>query len=71
MDLRASRSSRVGKGRLTLFLDVQNLYDRQNARGLAIDDRSYVARPDGSFDVFFSQQSWFGIMPSFGISYER
>ena len=71
LDLRASRSSRVGKGRLTVFLDVQNLYDRQNPRGLAIDDRTYVGRPDGNFDVLFGEESWFGIMPSFGISYQR
>jgi outer membrane receptor protein involved in Fe transport len=71
LDLRASRTSRMGKGQLTLFIDIQNLYDQENERGLEIDDRVFVAQPDGRLLAEFKEEAWFGFMPSFGISWER
>ncbi len=71
LDLRASRTTSVGKGTLTLFIDVQNLYDRENPRGIEIDDYSWVRQPDGRLLADFKEEAWFGIMPSFGISWER
>jgi outer membrane receptor protein involved in Fe transport len=71
LDLRASRTTTVGKGRLTMFIDVQNLYDRENPRGLEIDQSTWVAQPDGRLLADFEEEAWFGIMPSFGISWER
>ncbi len=71
LDLRASRTSALGKGRLTLFIDVQNLYDRENLRGLEIDDVTWHAQPDGRLVGTFREEAWFGIMPSFGVSWER
>jgi hypothetical protein len=71
LDLRASRVTTVGKGRLTLFIDIQNLYDQENLRGLEIDERRWVAQPDGRLLAEFKEEAWFGIMPSFGISWER
>ena len=47
LDLRASRTTSVGKGRLTLFIDIQNLYDQENPRGIEIDGAGYNAQPDG------------------------
>ncbi len=70
LDLRASRTTTVGKGRLTLFIDVQNLYDHENLRGLEIDESRYNAQPDGRILATFEEEAWFGIMPSFGISWE-
>jgi hypothetical protein len=71
LDLRVSRTTQVGKGRLTLFFDVQNLYDHDNARGLEIDDWDWVRQPDGRLTADFVEESWFGIMPSFGVSWQR
>jgi hypothetical protein len=71
LDLRASRTTQIGKGRLTLFVDIQNLYDRENLRGLEIDDWRWQQQPDGSLAAAFLEESWFGIMPSFGVSWER
>ena len=71
LDLRASRTTTVGRGRLTMFIDVQNLYDQENPRGLEIDESIWVGQPDGRLLADFEQEAWFGIMPSFGISWER
>ena len=70
LDFRASRTSQLKKGRLSLFIDVQNLYNRDNARGIDIDDEDFFQRPDGSFGVSFPEQDWLGILPSFGITWE-
>lgn len=70
LDLRASRGFSVRKGRLALFLDVHNLYDRKNPRGLAIDEKTFVQQDDGRIAVLFDEETWLGIMPSFGFSWE-
>ena len=70
LDFRASRTSQLKRGRLSLFIDVQNLYDRDNARGIDIDEEIFFQRPDGSFGVAFPEESWLGVLPSFGISWE-
>jgi len=71
LDFRASRTSRLGKGHLTLFIDVQNLYNRENVRGLAIADPDYHHNPStGGYDITFPETYWLPIIPSFGISYE-
>lgn len=71
LDMRASRARQMGKSRLTFFIDVQNLYDRDNVRGIEIDDWNWVKQGDGSYIPVFVEESWFGIMPSFGVSWER
>lgn len=69
LDFRVSRTSKAGTGELTLFLDVRNLIDRENPRGVAIMDPDYLPRPDGSVEVVFPTEYWFPILPSFGVSY--
>ncbi|MCP4201434.1 MAG: TonB-dependent receptor [bacterium] len=71
LDLRASRVTRLRNGRLTFFVDVQNLYDQNNLRGIEIDGWSWVQQPDGGYTPVFNEESWFGIMPSLGLSWER
>ncbi len=51
-------------------IDIQNLYDRENLRGIDIDEEDFFRRPDGSFGVSFPDEQWLGILPSFGISWE-
>ncbi len=71
LDLRANRTTRLQNGRLTFFVDVQNLYDQNNLRGLEIEGWSWLPRPGGGHDPVFNEESWFGIMPSLGVSWER
>jgi outer membrane receptor protein involved in Fe transport len=71
LDLRASRTSRVGtRGSLTVFIDVQNLTDRDNQRGIAIADPDYFWSDATGLVITFPEEYWFPIIPSFGVSYE-
>ena len=62
MDLRASREWQIRSGRLTFFLDLQNVYNRENAAGfdLEVDEEGIVPEPE----------SWPGFFPSVGITWE-
>ena len=64
LDLRAARSWERRRGRLTFFVDVQNLYDRKNLGGFDLQ----VDPDEGSLDVV--KEHWPGIFPSLGISWE-
>jgi outer membrane receptor protein involved in Fe transport len=71
LDLRASRTSRVGKrGALTFFIDVQNLTDNDNVRGIAIADPDWYWSEQTGVVITFPEEYWFPIIPSFGVSYE-
>ncbi len=70
LDFRASRTSKLGPGLLTAFLDIRNLYNRSNPRGVAITDPDFIRQPSGSIDVFFPTEDWLPILPSIGVSYE-
>jgi hypothetical protein len=71
IDLRASRTSRVGRhGQLTFFIDVQNLSDRENQRGIAIADPDYYYTAENGWVITFPEEYWLPIIPSFGVSYE-
>jgi outer membrane receptor protein involved in Fe transport len=71
LDLRASRTSKVGRsGSLTFFIDVQNLTDRDNLRGIAIADPDWYWSEQTGVVITFPEEYWFPIIPSFGVSYE-
>lgn len=70
MDLRASYRKDLKRSELTFFIDVQNLYNRENARGLEIDEPTIGPATDGVAAVTFSEESWLGILPSFGVKWE-
>jgi hypothetical protein len=71
LDLRASRTSHVGKrGSLTFFIDIQNLTNRDNQRGIAIADPDFTWNEAAGYVITFPKESWFPIIPSFGVSYE-
>ena len=68
LDLRLSRQWRLAGGELLFFLDVQNLYDRQNVSGFDVEFEFEV---DGDqVTVIPSEETWGGIVPSFGIEWE-
>ncbi len=64
LDLRASRRWERAHGTFVLYLDVQNVYDRQNAAGFdfEIDEEAGTVNPD--------PEHWPGFLPSLGVSYE-
>lgn len=64
LDLRASRSRELRSGRLTFFVDVQNLYNRRNLAGfdLSLDEEA------GTIELV--PERWPGIFPSLGITWE-
>jgi hypothetical protein len=64
LDLRASRRWDLRSGRLTFFVDVQNLYDRQNLAGFDV----HPGEDAGS--VALEAEHWPGIFPSLGITWE-
>jgi hypothetical protein len=71
LDIRASRTFGLGRGVLTLFIDVQNLTNRDNVRGIAIADPEYNYIPStGGYYITFPEEYWLPIIPSFGVSYE-
>jgi hypothetical protein len=71
LDLRASYTTPVGRrGELMLFIDVQNLTDRENQRGIAIADPEYTYDQTAGYTVSFPRENWLPIIPSFGVSYE-
>lgn len=64
LDLRAARRWPLRSGRLTFYLDVQNLYDRENLAGFEVEldeeAEAAILHPEG----------WPGIFPSVGITWE-
>ena len=64
LDVRVSRWWSPGRGRLELFLQVQNLLNRDNVRGFAV---SFEPRSDGGVDVVTEEEYWIGLLPSLGV----
>lgn len=64
LDLRASRELAVRRGRLTFFVDLQNVYDRRNASGFdfAVDEEARV--------LVTTREDWPGFFPSLGLEWE-
>lgn len=68
LDLRASRSFHLDRGgELELFIDVQNLYDRENPAGFEVDERNFVILSDGQAAYVPAPESWLGIFPTAGV----
>ncbi len=64
LDLRLSRKWQVDRGRLTLFLDAQNVYNRRNVAGFDLEfdeETGQLTRRD---------ERWPGFFASAGISWE-
>ncbi|MFN7963686.1 MAG: TonB-dependent receptor [Thermoanaerobaculia bacterium] len=64
LDLRASRSWQLRSGRLSFFLDLQNLYHRLNVAGADVE----VDAEEGLLRV--KSERWPGFFPSVGIRWE-
>jgi outer membrane receptor protein involved in Fe transport len=68
LDLRLRRSWPLAGGRLSAYLDLQNVYDRENVRGF----RDFDLGPDpaGGIAVRSRELTWGGFLPSFGVRWE-
>ena len=65
VDVRATRSFEVGDGRLSVFLDVFNLYNRKNLRSF-----DYKVRlPEGTV-IANTGETLLPLLPSFGFTWE-
>jgi hypothetical protein len=64
LDLRVSRRWQTEWGSATLFVDVQNVYDRENIAGFDIE----IDDEEGT--LVRNSEAWSGILPSAGISFE-
>ncbi len=64
LDLRASRRWNLRSGRVTVFADIQNVYDRKNSAGFdhEIDEENGTLVPN--------PELWNGFFPSLGIRWE-
>ncbi len=62
MDLRVSRQWRTNWGGLLVFLDIQNVYNRENLAGFDIQLEEGM--------LIVSEEAWTGILPSLGFSIE-
>ncbi|MCP4660646.1 MAG: TonB-dependent receptor, partial [bacterium] len=70
LDVRVSRSWQLDRGTLSLFIDVQNLYDRKNERGTEFEDAEFYVLPNGDIVLSADDEEWLGMIPSFGIGWE-
>jgi len=69
LDLRASRRWQLRRGVVTFYVELQNLYDRENASGFDADVDLEVAG-GGEVTAVSPRETWGGILPSFGIDWE-
>lgn len=69
LDVRASRRFALRGGVLELFIDVQNLYNRRNDAGFEVDGGNFQVDDQGHAVYRPTPEEWFGILPSFGISW--
>lgn len=67
LDLRASRHFPLGRGRLSVFLDVFNLYDRENAKAY---NYTLNGTSPGLLNVTRYQHDLIGVLPTVGVRWE-
>jgi hypothetical protein len=68
MDLRVSRHIPLGRGRLSLFLDVFNVYNRRNP--VAYDYAVEAVTPGGRVTVSRRTEAPIGILPTLGARWD-
>lgn len=65
LDMRLSRTWEPARSRLSAYIDLQNLYDRDNLRGWT--DFRFEAGSSGQPRLRAEPLSWGGFLPSFGV----
>lgn len=70
LDVRASRFVEFASGNsLEFFLDVQNVYVRENIAGFLVDDRNFTLLPSGEVEYVEITEESLPVVPSFGVAY--
>lgn len=69
LDLRASREWKPSWGTVGLFVEIQNLYDRENTAGFDVDFELLVDQ-QGQVQVLALEEPWGGFLPSFGVTFD-
>ena len=70
LDVRVSRFVEFASGNsLEFFLDVQNVYARENIAGFLVDDRNFTLLPSGEVEYVEITEESFPVVPSFGVAY--
>ena len=64
LDTRVSRDFDLPRGSLTAFLEITNLYDRQNP---CCTEYSLQAGPGGTSELAVRERHWLPIVPSLGV----
>ena len=67
LDLRVHRYFTIEDGRLSLFVEVRNLYNRFNVR---LYEYNLHVLPTGELKVMRQPDNWLPILPSIGISWD-
>jgi outer membrane receptor for ferrienterochelin and colicin len=74
MDIRVNRYYKLKNSRLSAYLHVINIYNRENQRKFDLDvtndSENLVPLEGGGFQYFRDDALWFGILPVIGISWE-
>jgi hypothetical protein len=68
MDIRASRYFKTHRGKILLFTEIRNLYNRKNIRQYNYSD--VVIHSINSYSFNKEPIEWLPLIPSFGISWE-
>ncbi len=72
-DVRVNRKFAVARGEVTTFLQVINLYNRENLRKFDLDtqndDEEYSLDESGNYVPFEDNLNWFGLIPVLGASW--
>lgn len=66
LDLRGSREWKKSRGDLGFFIEIQNVYDRQNVAGFDAEAKFRLVNGE----PVPVEEIWGGILPSFGITWE-
>ena len=69
LDARLSRHFELKGGRLSCFLEIVNLYDRENVRDILPGDRRRIVDGELVADSTVNEE-WFPLLPSVGVSWE-
>ena len=56
----------VSRGRISAFIELLNVLGRENVRGYEYGLRE----SSGEYYILRDPQHWFGLIPSFGVSYD-
>ena len=68
LDLQVRRRFAIGRGTLSAFLEITNLYGRENV--CCIDELLYLPRQDGTVRVERHESFWLRQAPMFGLTWD-